>query len=316
MSVLQDFRSYLLDSEVAVAVGVIKALTNVIIQSEATTMMQMESELRDAAQELTAFPSRAKEESNSNVLQYQNSIGITASCQLFLRYVTRCFLEFTDFESCKTQLIDRGKLFAETSLASRKKIAEIGHRFIRDGMVVLTHGISRVTIAVLSEASKKTHFSVLVTEGKSHNAGAETARKLAAFGIPITIIQDAAVGYHMEKVDMVIVGADGVVENGGIINSIGSFGIAVIAQALKKPFYVASESYKFARLYPLNQRDVPQTFIKREAKEMDEYGSTSTIHIENQLHDYTPPQFITLLFTDLGALTPSAVSDELIKLYQ
>lgn len=97
---------------------------------------------------------------------------------------------------------------------------------------------------------------------------------------------------------------------------IGSFGIAVIAQALKKPFYVASESYKFARLYPLNQRDVPQTFIKREAKEMDEYGSTSTIHIENQLHDYTPPQFITLLFTDLGALTPSAVSDELIKLYQ
>jgi len=31
--------------------------------------------------------------------------------------------------------------------------------------------------------------------------------------------------------------------------------------------------------------------------------------------DYTPPQYITLLFTDLGVLTPSAVSDELIKLY-
>lgn len=31
--------------------------------------------------------------------------------------------------------------------------------------------------------------------------------------------------------------------------------------------------------------------------------------------DYTPPALITLLFTDLGVLTPSAVSDELIKLY-
>ena len=31
--------------------------------------------------------------------------------------------------------------------------------------------------------------------------------------------------------------------------------------------------------------------------------------------DYTPPCYITLLFTDLGVLTPSAVSDELIKLY-
>lgn len=33
------------------------------------------------------------------------------------------------------------------------------------------------------------------------------------------------------------------------------------------------------------------------------------------LVDYTPPAYITLLFTDLGILTPSAVSDELIKLY-
>ena len=32
--------------------------------------------------------------------------------------------------------------------------------------------------------------------------------------------------------------------------------------------------------------------------------------------DYTPPEYITLLFTDLGVLTPSAVSDELIRLYQ
>jgi translation initiation factor 2B subunit (eIF-2B alpha/beta/delta family) len=32
--------------------------------------------------------------------------------------------------------------------------------------------------------------------------------------------------------------------------------------------------------------------------------------------DFTPAAFITLLFTDLGVLTPAAVSDELIKLYQ
>lgn len=31
--------------------------------------------------------------------------------------------------------------------------------------------------------------------------------------------------------------------------------------------------------------------------------------------DYTPPAYITLLFSDAGILTPSAVSDELIKLY-
>jgi translation initiation factor 2B subunit (eIF-2B alpha/beta/delta family) len=39
------------------------------------------------------------------------------------------------------------------------------------------------------------------------------------------------------------------------------------------------------------------------------------LKFESPLCDYTPPEFITLLFTDLGILTPSAVSDELIKLY-
>lgn len=33
------------------------------------------------------------------------------------------------------------------------------------------------------------------------------------------------------------------------------------------------------------------------------------------LVDYTPPQYITLLFTDLGVLTTPAVCAELIKLY-
>jgi translation initiation factor eIF-2B subunit alpha len=40
------------------------------------------------------------------------------------------------------------------------------------------------------------------------------------------------------------------------------------------------------------------------------------LEYEHPLTDYTHPSFITLLFTDIGILTPSAVSDELVKLYQ
>lgn len=36
---------------------------------------------------------------------------------------------------------------------------------------------------------------------------------------------------------------------------------------------------------------------------------------EHPAVDYTPPHLITLIVTDLGVLTPSAVSDQLIKLY-
>lgn len=36
--------------------------------------------------------------------------------------------------------------------------------------------------------------------------------------------------------------------------------MAVCSKAHNKPFYVVAESFKFVRLYPLNQQDVPDRF--------------------------------------------------------
>lgn len=45
-------------------------------------------------------------------------------------------------------------------------------------------------------------------------------QSLTKLGIPCTVILDSAVGYVMEKVDMVMVGAEGVAESGGVINKV------------------------------------------------------------------------------------------------
>jgi len=47
---------------------------------------------------------------------------------------------------------------------------------------------------------------------------------------------------------MVFVGADGVVESGGIINMMGTYQIAMVAKSMNKPVYVAAESYKVCLL--------------------------------------------------------------------
>ncbi|KAF1792821.1 Initiation factor 2B-related [Phytophthora cactorum] len=302
--VVTDFLRYLEDPDVAVAVAVIKALTGVITRSGASTMMQMEGELQEAAQQLRVFQAA---DNKASATRFHNSIATTAGCQLFLRYVTRCFLEFDDFDLCRSQLIDRGKLFAETSLSSRKRISDVGHNFIRDGMVRIVYDMQSI---------------LFVTEGRSNASGyvSEYGGGLAKAGIPTTVILDSAVAYYMEQMDIVIVGAEGVVENGGIVNSIGTYSIAVIAQTLNKQFYVAAESYKFARLYPLTQRDVPQKHMAAISGEIAGGEPTDetmkNVSFASPFFDYTPPGYIALMFTDLGVLTPSAVSDELIKLYQ
>lgn len=92
---------------------------------------------------------------------------------------------------------------------------------------------------------------------------------------------------------------------------IGTYQTAVCSKAHNKPFYVVAESFKFVRLYPLNQQDVPDKFKYK----ADTLKKVQNLSEEHPMIDYTPPSLITLLFTDLGVLTPSAVSDELIKLY-
>lgn len=40
------------------------------------------------------------------------------------------------------------------------------------------------------------------------------------------------------------------------------------------------------------------------------------VDVTNTLLDYTPPELIAEMFTDIGIFTPAAVSDELIKFFQ
>ena len=40
----------------------------------------------------------------------------------------------------------------------------------------------------------------------------------------------------------------------------GTYTIALCAKELNKPVYVLCESFKFVRLYPLNQQDMPNEF--------------------------------------------------------
>lgn len=126
-----------------------------------------------------------------------------------------------DFNTFRAKLIERGHNFAERSLKCRERIAQLALDFVQDGATILVHCYSRVVMALLLHAAKyNRRFRVLVTEAKPTSKGFTTARILRHHGIPADVILDAAVAYYMEKVDLVLVGAEGVVENGGIINQV------------------------------------------------------------------------------------------------
>lgn len=245
-------------------------------------------------------------------LSISNAISLSAGCDLFMRFVMRNTNLYTDWESCKKNLVENGELFVQRAKESRAKSAEFGLPFIKDDDIILVHSYSRVVLKLLTKARKEKliRFKVIVTEARPSGQGYKMAEALREAEIPVELIVDNAVGFVIHKVDKILVGAEGVAESGGIINHIGSYQIGCLAKTNNKPFYVVTESHKFVRMFPLAPNDLPSG-IHQLIEVKGEEGSA----LETQVVDFTPHEYITALITDLGVLTPSAVSEELIKMW-
>lgn len=83
---LMEFKE-LVRKDVAVPVSAMKTLISVIKKSKGTTWMQLEQELRSVIILL--------KECSANDLLGRTKISLGSGCDLFMKYVTRSFLEFT-----------------------------------------------------------------------------------------------------------------------------------------------------------------------------------------------------------------------------
>ena len=98
------------------------------------------------------------------------------------------------------------------------------------------------------------------------------------------------------------------------------FATVSAGQHSPRPHLCAPHRLRTSSAPPLHpfptQHDLPKSESKREHAAFVGLGPPpNNLVAEKPSRDYTPPCYITMLFTDLGVLTPSAVSDELIKLF-
>ncbi|RUS21271.1 hypothetical protein BC937DRAFT_93129 [Endogone sp. FLAS-F59071] len=234
--IVQCYHAFLLDRDVSTPVATFKSLVEFVKHSQASTMSEFMQTLEDAAQQIQAISSAdagawrtshllstAQDAEGKSPIHSQchhkATIATLAGCDLFMRFVARNSHDAANFETYRTLLISRGEIILEKAAAARDKAAETGSQFIRDNAVILVHSYSRIVMRLLERAAAQNkRFKVYVTESRPTSEGLTAAAALRASGIPATVILDSAVGYVMDKVDLVLVGAEGVVENGGVIN--------------------------------------------------------------------------------------------------
>lgn len=197
----------------------------------------------------------------------KNPVSATAGCDLFMQYILyQLRLNGGNIEKIKQDLVKNPGKFRDRAEYARGKVANRGRHFVKNGATILTYGGSRCVGGVLLRAAaadagprgEMIDFRVIYVMNKVDEAESQkTIDGLRAKGIPVAQVSEAAVGYCMQKVNAVFVGAEGVVESGGIISRLGTYQIGVIAKKHARPMYAAAELHKFVRMFPLGQNDIP-----------------------------------------------------------
>jgi translation initiation factor 2B subunit (eIF-2B alpha/beta/delta family) len=110
---------------------------------------------------------------------------------------------------------------------------------------VLTFSYSSSVLAVLLEAHARQCLSaVFCTESRPIQEGQRLARTLANAGIAVEFGVDAAITTLAQQAHLVLVGADSLTIR-GVINKLGTTGLALVARHVGIPSYVICDRHKW-----------------------------------------------------------------------
>lgn len=279
-----------------VAIATVEALQALAQKTKAKSRQEFVGELSEA--KTTLFASRPTEPLMRNAITFVTS-KVESSDKKKVSDLAKI-------------VSSRSQEFLSSLEASRERIAEIGAKRIRNGMIVFTHCHSSTVTHTLRKAKEAgKNFEVICTETRPVFQGRITAREMLDLGIKTTLIVDSAARSFMKQADIVLVGADAITSEGSIVNKIGTATIALIAHEARVPFYVASELLKFdaATLWgeyeAIEERSRDEVW--KEAPEM--------LVVKNPAFEVTRPDFIHGLICEVGVISPYSINEVVQKKY-
>jgi methylthioribose-1-phosphate isomerase len=231
------------------------------------------------------------------------------------RGVVRVFAAYRDSGADPAATLAAARALHAEEDAASEAMAAHGLTLVKPGARLLTHcntgalatGGAGSAFGVALAAHKAGNLAHLwVDETRPLLQGARlTAWEAAAHGIPHTVLVDGAAAALMsnDQVDLVLVGADRIAEDGAVANKVGTYGLAVVATYLGIPFVVVAPCSTIdlatpgAAAIPVEQRDA--TEVTTVAGQLVTPADTPAW---NPAFDLTPAGLITALVTERGVL--------------
>ena len=242
------------------------------------------------------------------------AVNLSWAVERMLHCVDKTLAESVDPQGLLYSIRLEALAIAAEDVAASLQMGQYGAELIPPGATLLTHcnagvlatsaglGTALAPIYVAHQAGKAIH--VFVDETRPILQGARlTAWELQQAGVPLTLITDSMAGHFMRqgKITAVFVGADRIAANGDVANKIGTYSLAVLAQAHSLPFYVVAPcstidlALASGDFIPIEQRDPAEVTTVRGVQ-----IAPSGIQVANPAFDVTPNVLITAIITEQG----------------
>jgi len=220
-------------------------------------------------------------------------------------------------EELKDRLEREAQMIHDEDLESCRAMGRFGAEVVPAQARILTHcnagalatagyGTALGVIRAAAELGKV--VQVFADETRPFLQGARlTAWELVRDNVPTTVITESMAGPLMRQgdVDFVVVGADRIAANGDVANKIGTYTVAMMAQAHQVPFYVAAPLSTIDLATPDGDH-IP--IEQRHTREVTHLGSTRLApegaSVWNPAFDVTPHRLIAGIITERGIARP------------
>lgn len=217
------------------------------------------------------------------------------------------YLDNTNWDVIETRkyILDCAKQIHEDDIKRCDSLCVFGSNLIPDHSKVMTicntgglcsGGIGTALGCIQYAHAVEKNIEVYVPETRPLLQGARlNTWELERSNIPYKLITDSMAGSVMRdrKIDLVIVGADRIAENGDTANKIGTYNLAVLAKHHNIPFYVAAPDSTVDRNIQ-SGKNIPVE--QRAASEVSSYTSK----VYNPAFDITPFELIDTIITEKG----------------
>ena len=197
----------------------------------------------------------------------------------------------------KPELMDDLNWYASEIELSVKNLSQQALAHIHANELILTLGYSyTVEQFFIYAANKKRQFHVFILEHAPFFTGHQMAIKLSQKNIPVTVVTDSAVFAIMARVNKIVIGTRSLLANGGLTAKSGTYNLALAAKNYNVPLLVCAPTYKFSPTYlPSFDPVMCNSFPSPENILTYESIFQSSLDIVVPMHDYVPPELVTLI---------------------